>query len=263
MEKIGLIPAAGAANRLGTLPFSKELLPIGFSSDKQTSNLKAVGTYLIEKYEKANAKKIYIIIRKGKWDILNYYGNGMKCGVQLAYLITAKNSGVPYTLDQAYPFVKTSKVFLGFPDILFGPENAFAIADTTLCQKDADIILGLYPVKNNRQAQKSDMVNFDTHGRINQIKIKPIKTDLLYSWVFAIWKPTFTSFMHYYIKHDIRKRQENPDKAEIHVGHVVQAAIQNGLSVFGHLFTDFHFIDIGTPDDLAQAMKEHLIGQSS
>jgi glucose-1-phosphate thymidylyltransferase len=256
MEKIGLIPAAGTASRLGSLPFSKELLPIGFNEGKKDSGLKAVSTYLLEKFHQAGVRKVYTVIRKGKWDILNYYGDGSKIGVHLAYLIAAHSFGVPYTLDQVYPFVKTSKIFVGFPDILFEPENAFSLADAALGKRGADIILGLYPVKDKNQKQKCDMVQFNKHGRISKIIVKPESTDLEFNWIFSIWKPTFTVFMHRYLKYDLAKRQKKPNQAEIHLGHVIQAAIENGFSVVGHPFPDYHFIDVGTADNLAQAIKD-------
>lgn len=262
MQKVGLIPAAGIAKRLGSLAFSKELLPIGFNADKKQPDLKAVSTYLLEKFKHAGVKNVYTIIRKGKWDIPNYYGDGSEVGIQLAYLIMTHPFGVPYTLDQAYSFVKTSKVFLGFPDVLFEPENAFSVADAALGQKSADIMLGLYRVKDKRRMQRTDMVHFDTDGRIKQIIVKPQTTDLKYGWIFAIWKPDFTAFMHDYLKQDIVKRQNNSIQDEIHMGHVFQAAIENGFSVFGHLFTDFHYTDVGNPDDLAQALREYFVERS-
>ena len=239
MEKIGLIPAAGIAKRLGSLAFSKELLPISFKADKKEPRLKAVSTYLLEKFQRAGVKKVFTVIRKGKWDIPNFYGDGSEIGIQLAYLIMTHPFGVPYTLDQAYSFVKTSKVFLGFPDVLFEPEDAFSVADAALAQKGADIMLGLYPVKDKRRMQRTDMVRFETQGRIKQIMVKPASTDLKCCWIFAIWKPDFTLFMHDYLKHDIAQRQNNSIQAEIHLGHVFQAAIENGFSVFGHLFPIF------------------------
>jgi glucose-1-phosphate thymidylyltransferase len=258
VEKIGLIPAAGIARRLGPLSFSKELLPVGFNEGRTESGLKAVSTYLLEKYHQAGVRKVYMVIRKGKWDILDYYGDGSKIGVQLSYLITASPYGVPYTLDQAYPFVKAAKIFVGFPDILFGPENAFASADAALGLMNADLILGIYPVKDDNQKQKCDMVQFNKQGRISRIIVKPEKTDLQFSWIFAVWRPEFTLFMHEYLKFDLVKRLKKPDQSEIHLGHVIQAAIENGFSVYGHLFPDFHFIDVGTPDNLAQALKNNF-----
>jgi glucose-1-phosphate thymidylyltransferase len=221
-----------------------------------------VSTYLLEKFHHADIKKVYAVIRKGKWDIPNYYGDGNEIGIQLAYLIMNHPFGVPYSLDQAYSFVKTSKVFLGFPDVLFEPENAFTLADAALGQKSADLLLGLYPVKDKRQKQKTDMVHFETNGRITQIIVKPKTTDLKFCWVFAIWKPDFTLFMHDYLKHDLAKRQKKINQAEIHLGHVIQAAIEGGLSVFGHLFTDFQYIDVGNPDNLAQALRKYFFKQA-
>jgi glucose-1-phosphate thymidylyltransferase len=256
MDKIGLIPAAGNATRLGSLPFSKELLPIGFYKGVKESKLKVVSTSLLEKLRQAGVRKVYTIIREGKWDILKYYRDGSKIGVQLAYLIAAYPFGVPYTLDQAYPFVKTSKIFVGFPDILFEPENAFTLADEAFGERGANIVLGLYPVKDKNQIQKCDMVKFNKHGLISQIIVKPETTDLKFSWIFSIWKPDFTLFMHEYLKNDLAKRQKNPNQAEIHLGHVIQAAIKNGFSVIGHPFPDHDFIDVGTPDSLVQALKD-------
>ncbi len=257
MEKIGLIPAAGIASRLGSLPFSKELLPIGFYEGKKESGLKAVSTYLLEKFHHAGVRKVYVVIRKGKWDIPNYFGDGSKIGVKLAYLITAHQFGVPYTLDQAYQFVKKSKIFVGFPDILFEPENAFELADEAFEKNGADIILGVYPVKDKNQVPNCDMVRFNKHGRISQIIVKQEETDLKFSWVFSIWKPNFTLFMHEYLKYDLAKRQKQPTQAEIHLGHLIQAAIENGFSVFGHFFSDYHFIDVGTTVNLVQAFKDY------
>ena len=259
MEKIGLIPAAGIAKRLGSLAFSKELLPIGFSEGKKKGGLKAVSTYLLEKYRQAGVKKVYTVIRKGKWDILNYYGDGSDLGIQMAYLIMAHPFGVPYTLDQAYPFVKTAKIFLGFPDILFEPENAFTVADATFENETADLMLGLFPVNDKRRMQNSDMVQFDTHGRVTQIIVKPETTDLKHSWVFAIWKPDFTLFMHDHLKHELAKRQNHLIQTEIHLGHVIQAAIESGFTVLGHLFSDFHFIDVGDPGNISQALREYFL----
>ena len=89
--------------------------------------------------------------------------------------------------------------------------------------------------------------------------VKPEATDLQFGWIFAIWKPDFTVFMHDYLKHDIAQRQKNSIQAELHLGHIFQAAIENGFAVFGHLFTDFGYIDVGNPDDLAQALREYFV----
>ena len=128
MKKIGLIPAAGTANRIAPLPCSKELYPIGFQSIGAGCGArpKVVSQYLLEKMRLADIAEVYIVLRKGKWDIPEYFGDGKALSMHLAYLMMDLPFGVPYTLDQAYPFVKDSMVVFGFPDIIFQPDNAFA-----------------------------------------------------------------------------------------------------------------------------------------
>jgi glucose-1-phosphate thymidylyltransferase len=259
MEKIGLIPAAGIARRLGSLPFSKEILPISFSKSEVKPSIKAITTHLLEKLQRTGVNKVYVIIRKGKWDILNYYGDGSEIGIRLAYLLMNHPYGVPYTLDQAYPFVKKSKIFLGFPDLLFEPEDSFALAEGILEKENADLVLGLFPVKDKRQMNQSDMVQFEPNGRITKIVVKPESSNLKFSWVFAIWNPDFTNFMHDFLQHDLSKREKKEIQTEIHIGHVIQAAVERGFAVFGHLFSNFSFIDVGHPENFALALKKYLI----
>ena len=252
---VGLIPAAGLASRISPLPCSKEILPVGFrQTDDGLIRPKVASHYLVEKFRMAGATKVYFILRNGKWDIPAYYGDGAANGMVFAYLLMNLPYGVPYTLDQAYPFVKDAKVMTGFPDIIFGPDDAFVLADRTLATQNADIVIGLYPVKDENQVKKCDMVRWDiVTGRIDTIEIKPQKTDLQYSWVFAIWTSRFTAFMHEYLKSDRKSRQEKGSDDEIYLGHIVQQAIAEGLRVYGHPFSGENFVDIGTPNELNEA----------
>ena len=127
LEVIGLIPAAGQSKRLAPLPFSKELYPIGYwqPRDAESSRPKVVSHYLIEKMQSAGICRIFISIREGKWDIPGYLKDGSAFGVHIAYLVLGLPYGVPYTIDQAYPFVRDNLVAFGFPDIMFEPVNAF------------------------------------------------------------------------------------------------------------------------------------------
>ena len=258
-EVVGLIPAGGKASRISPIPCSKELMPIGFGKTAD-DNLrpKVVSQYLLDKYREAGASKVYFILKNGKWDIPAYYGDGTMMGMRFAYLIRNLPHGVPYTLDQAYPFVRGAKKLLGFPDILYAPDDAFVLADKTLTQKEADLVIGLYPVKNKQQMMKCDMVQWNMGtGQIEKIVVKPKKTKLEHSWVFAIWSPVFTQFMHEYLKEDSKERREKNITKEIHLGHVIQRAIAMGLKVYGRLFPDHNFIDIGTPNELGEAYKKY------
>ena len=76
-------------------------------------------------------------------------------GMNLGYLMMGKPFGTAYTLDAAYPFVRGARVALGFPDILFGPRDAFTRALERLATTRADLVLGLCRV---RDKSISDMV---------------------------------------------------------------------------------------------------------
>ena len=259
-EVIGLIPAAGEARRIAPLPLSKELYPIGFRSVDETQNLrpKVVCHYLLEKMRLAGITKAYIILRSGKWDIPAYLGDGAMVDMSLGYLMMGLPFGVPYTLDQAYLFVQKAIVVLGFPDILFQPDDVFTKLLVRQVTSKADVVLGLFPTA---QPQKAGMVDFDTEGRVRLIKEKPKQTDLRYMWGVAVWTPVFTSFLHEYLVTIEANRQQNqagnyPSKEqELAIGDVIQAAINTGLQVQAEVFTDGEYLDIGTSEDLVRAIR--------
>lgn len=263
MDVIGLIPAGGLATRIGPLPCSKELYPIGFRQVDKDDFLrpKAVCHYLLEKMRMAGITKSYIVLRNGKWDIPAYLGDGEVLNMHLAYLIMRLPFGAPYTIDQAYPFVKDSLVAFGFPDIIFKPDNAFAKLLERQADSNADIVLGVFPVD---RPQKWDMVDISEDGKITQILIKPIKTDLQYTWIMAIWTPFFTNFMHKYLIGALEKIEQNTNennilrKGELFIGDVIQSAIDNNLNVEGVIFSNSMCLDIGTPDDLVKAVRSEI-----
>lgn len=259
IDIVGLIPAAGKASRISPLPCSKELLPIGFGHIGQGDlRPKVASHYLLDKFNLAGATKVYFILRNGKWDIPAYFGDGNMTGMDFAYLLMNLPYGVPYTLDQAYPFVRKAIIMMGFPDILFGPDDAFVVAHQTLIKKGADIVIGLLPVKSRRQMTKCDMVQWEpASGRIVNIVIKPQFSNLAYSWIFAVWTPAFTQFMHDCLQKGKSGCSTDCITRELHLGHIVQSSINEGLKVYGHAFSKFRFIDIGTSDELAEAYKKY------
>jgi glucose-1-phosphate thymidylyltransferase len=104
MEFEALIAGGGMANRLGPLPCSKEILPL--MGQFVDNRLKVACENLIEYYRIAGIKNIHFVIRKGKWDIPQLLGDGSDYGVNFSYHILKIPFGTPFTLDQAYPFIK-------------------------------------------------------------------------------------------------------------------------------------------------------------
>jgi glucose-1-phosphate thymidylyltransferase len=200
-------------------------------------------------------RKAFFILRNGKWDIPQYYGNGAMIGMDLGYLMMGKPYGTAYTLDAAYPFVRGARIALGYPDILFEPRDAFARAMTRLATTRADLVLCLCRV---RDTSISDMVEVDRTGCIRELLIKPSQTRLKLGWVSAVWTSKFTEFMHEYLLSP-RTAAELPGTglpAELTVGHVIQAAVSEGFSAQSVIFARQSYLDIGTPDNLTKAMRK-------
>ncbi len=247
-EVIAVIPCAGRASRLPSLTCSKELYPIGSSKIPESGERvpKPVGLYLLEKFKVANINKAYLILRNGKWDIPAFFDTGSAIGLDLGYLMMGLPHGTAYTINQAYPFVKHTNVAIGFPDILFSPDNAYIQILNSLTENNADVILGLFPAD---KPQKVDMVKFDANYNVLNIVIKPKQTDLRYTWGIAVWTPVFTQFLHDYLS-DLKRHESD---AELFIGQVIQVAVSNGLKVIAEIVSQSPFLDIGTPDDLCRA----------
>ncbi|MCP4408018.1 MAG: dTDP-glucose pyrophosphorylase [Gammaproteobacteria bacterium] len=260
-DVIGLVPAAGQASRLSPLPCSKELIPVGFHScdNSGRSFPKVAAHFLFERLRRAGISKAYVILRKGKWDIPAYFGDGSSLGMDIAYLIMGLPYGTPYTLDQAWPFIRNARVALGFPDIIFEPDNAFVPLLEHQEQTGADVVLGLFP---SGQPDKMDMVETDVQGKVLRIVIKPKQTKLKYSWMIALWTPKFTAFMHHYLAQVVEQvkaaqADKKAMKRELYLGDVIQAGLASGLRVEAKRFSNGSCIDLGTPADLAQAIVDY------
>lgn len=248
-EIIGVVPAGGQGQRIAPLPCSKELFPVGFQPKNEQGELhpKVASHYLLEKMKEAGVKKTFIVLRGGKWDIPTYFGDGEMVDMHLAYLMMNRPYGVPFTLDQAYPFILDDNVVFGFPDILFQPVNAFKLLLSRQEATQADIVLGLFPTD---KPHKMDMVELDGRERIQNIIIKPDQTDLFYTWIIAVWTPGFSHYMHNYLLQITMELE-----LELFLGEVILAAIKEGMYAETVIFDQGSYIDIGTPGDLVRAIE--------
>ncbi len=235
---IGLVPAAGRALRLGPLPGSKEILPLG--------RRRVVSEHLLDAYRRAGVDHALVLLRKGKWDIPNRLGDGRDLGLPLAYLALDATAGIPETLDAATPFVAGADVALGFPDTWFEPRDAYVHLLRRLRGTDAEVVLGLVP---SDRSEKTDMVELDDSGRVRRIVVKERDTGLRYAWMIAVWTPAFSRFLHDSVT------TAGDRQGELYPGHVIQAAVDDGLRVDGVAFPEGSFLDIGTPEDLARAAE--------
>ena len=252
---VGLVPAAGVGRRLAPLPCSKELYPVGFTTDNGTVGpVKVASQYLLESMCEAGVETAYVVLREGKWDVPGYWGNGHRVGLSLAYTVMRRPYGVPFTLDDAYPFVRDRVVVMGFPDVLFEPADAFVHLLERQKTSQAALVLGLFPAS---RPEKVDMVRLDAQGRPREIVIKPAESNLTYTWVCAVWTPRFTEYLHEHVDR-AEAHHRGGDRRELHVGHVMQAALQDGLAVEAVPFPNGRTADIGTPNELLDTVQREL-----
>ena len=154
--------------------------------------------------------------------------------------------GVPFSLDQAYPFIRQSRVAMGFPDIQFEPRSVFKDLLARQTGSGADVVLGLMPQENH---EKWDMVAFDNSNRVTRIEIKQSFCQLKYCWFAAVWAPSFTHFMHACLAQQIAAHSRL-ESTEMYIGNVMQQAMIEGLRVEAVVFESGKVVDLGTLDDL-------------
>jgi glucose-1-phosphate thymidylyltransferase len=256
MQLIGLVPASGTANRIAPIPCSKEIFPVSFGTllNQPDQRPKSCCQFLLENMHLAGARIAYVVIREGKWDIPAYLGDGSSIGINLAYLMMNAPFGVPFTLDQAYAFVKDALILFGFPDILVLPQDAFKQLLQRQRDTQADIVLGLFEAL---EPEKVDMVQLTADGRITDIEVKKAGSEARYCWIIAVWSPVFTAYLHRFVTKILLARQPSELSSnitpEIHIGSVIVDAIRDGLTAVPLIFENGRFLDIGTPENLLKA----------
>ncbi len=247
MKLVGLIPAAGQAKRLGNISSSKEVLEIEYQGKRQV-----LSKFLIDNYKEAGIENIHFIIRKGKWDIPEYYNNGADHGVNISYLFAQYSYGVPFTLYEATHFTENDYVALGFPDMHVTPTNIFHSLHQKIKETHSDLVLGIFPIETK---SKWDMVQLNENGTITDIVIKPKTTDLKYGWSMAVWSPKFTKFLQKRVGELLangekeRIQLEKDIKREIYPGDLFKEFILQGNKTDYVLFNEGKCIDLGTWED--------------
>jgi glucose-1-phosphate thymidylyltransferase len=249
------VPAAGIATRLGALPCSKEVLPLpaqeAADGDPTGAAVRPAMAYLLEAFELAGIERAFVVLRADKWDVPRALGTRAG-GVELAYVVVDATPSPVHSIARAAPFLRDAVVALGFPDILFSPRDAYAVALDRLSGGAADVVLGIFPTD---QHEKTDMVELDEVvdenagapvAVVRDLVIKQPARGLRHTWSIAAWRPRFTEVL-------VKAAAAAP-QAALHVGEVVRASIARGLRVEAVRFDGGEYLDIGTPEDLRRAM---------
>ncbi|TNF79756.1 MAG: dTDP-glucose pyrophosphorylase [Acidobacteria bacterium] len=249
---VALIPAAGRATRLRGLSCSKEIYPVGTSRPKEGGppRPKAVCEYLLEALVTAGIHRGFVVLRPGKEDIPAHL-DGLDLDIEITYLTIEDSPSVAHTLDHAHPLLAGMRVALGFPDIVFQPQDAFRQILERQQTTRAPLVLGLFPTD---QGPRSDMVELDNGGRARRIVIKQPGTDLRFMWSIAVWTPRFTDYLHRFLESPPPTREDKRGLGrELFIGDVVQTAIEDGFEVETVVFDQGQILDVGTPESLRLA----------
>jgi glucose-1-phosphate thymidylyltransferase len=241
---VGLIPAAGVARRLPSLPCSKELLPLIGQSVQRAPSLNVPMSYLLEGFRSSGICKALVGLRVGKWDIPKYFEDGESAGVHLAYVPLRNSASVTHTLCSLLPMASGEICALGFPDILFSPCPAFRPMLQRLIEDPVDVVLGLFPT---HRPEKSDMVAVDPSGAVTDIRIKEPDAGLANAWTLAVWTPAFSERI---LAHGHVRETEH---RELHIGEVFLRELREGARISSVAFPAGRMLDIGTSDDLVRA----------
>lgn len=235
---IGIIPAAGAGQRIQPLGCSKELLPVGSRMVEGIERPKAVSEYLVERMIAAGAEQICMVISAEKSDIVKYYAE-RNYAAEIFYVVQPTALGLCDALFRAEPFARPhDQVLIGLPDTIWFPENAFLPA---LQLEQCDCNLVLFPVTN---PQVFDAVTCDELGYVQEVQVK--RKDSISHWIWGAVTARGESF------HRLKLLWEARHRADEYLGNLVNAFIAAGNVVQGK-YSGEVYMDIGTLDGYRKA----------
>ena len=247
---IGLVPAAGHGTRLGVIGYSKELYPLNLRREAVADFERpptVVSDFLLEAFARAGIQQTIFIVRDGKWDIPQHFGDGSHRGLSIAYMVANNSPGVPWTIDTAFRFVAEKTVAFGFPDMLFEPRDIFTPLLNILHDRKADVVLALMP---SESPETADVVCCSSDMVVSGVFPKPEEAIRGLIWMGAVWQPSFSAFLHDQIAGE--PRSENG--RELYLGEIFQRALST-LTILAVPIANGRFIDIGTRDDAAKALE--------
>jgi len=228
---IGIIPAAGAGERIQPLGCSKELLPVGSRLVEGLERPKAVSEYLVERMIAAGADQICMIISAEKTDIIEYYAS-RDYSAAIFYVVQQAPRGLCDALFRAEPFARHhDRVLIGLPDTIWFPENAYLPA---LSADDADCNLVLFPVQD---PSVFDAVVCDDLGYVQEVQVK--SKNARSDWIWGAVTATGEAFRR------LKLLWESRHRGDEYLGDLLNAFIAAGNVVRGK-FAGEVYMDVGT-----------------
>ena len=233
----GIIPAAGAGNRIQPLAFSKELLPVGSRHESGTERPRAVSEYLIERMISGGADKLCFVISPGKADILHYYGSRL-WGADIMYAVQPQPGGLCDAVFRARPFItENESVLVGLPDTIWFPEDGLRKLP------DDRLSFLLFPVD---QPQFFDAVLSDDLDQVREIQVKQRNAGT--NWIWGAFK------MPGYTFHDLYELWRKPERGDEYFGTLINAWLAQGGQATA-VRAGRGYVDVGTLHGYREAIR--------
>ena len=240
---IGIIPAAGAGQRIQPLGCSKELLPVGSRVVDGVERPKAVAEYLVERMIAAGAEQICMVVSAEKTDLIKYFAE-RSYAAEIFYVLQQKPQGLCDALFRAEVFARHhDSVLIGLPDTIWFPENGYRQALSALEGTPADVGLLLFPVT---QPAAFDAVVADEQGYVQEVEVK--RADAHSRWIWGAVTTTGSAF------HNLKLLWESRHREDEYLGHLLNAYIAAGNMVRSTRAGEI-YLDVGTIEGYHQALN--------
>lgn len=225
---IGLLPAAGKAERIHGLP--KYLLPVGDS-------------YLLDIHVKrmqaADVSQVYIGANAANCDLLNHY-SPFATVVYEANPCETMSETILATAETGGEIIPLPTVLFGMPDTYFEDEQVYV--KLTAALDTASVAVAVFELRP-MQYRNIGCVRIED-GRITKVLDKPTLAHFIRGWGALAWRPEFWQYL---------------DPRDAHVGFAVQRAIEAGVDVRA-VYCEGDYWDCGTPDEYFECIRS-ITGQ--
>ncbi len=234
----GIIPAAGIGSRIQPLAFSKELLPVGSTTDADgRERPRAVSEYLVERLITAGCTKLCFVISPGKSDILAYYGSRI-WGADIVYAVQPTAGGLCDALFRAIPVVGADEpVAIGLPDTVWFPKDGLARLPGNV------LSFLLFPTEH---PEFFDAVITSADDRVQAIEVKQPSPQT--NWVWGALRMPGAVF------HELHRLWRQPGRGDEYLGTLVNAYLQQGGEAVG-IRAGEAYVDTGTLNGYRAALK--------
>jgi dTDP-glucose pyrophosphorylase len=233
----GIVPAAGNGSRVQPLGFSKELLPVGSTTNSEPHTLRPVLDHIIERLVVGGAAKLCLVVSPEKPDITKYLAR-KSLPIDTCYVFQPEPIGLVDAIFRPLPFLSENVVvMIGLPDTLWFPENGY------LELSDDVPSLLMFPVK---QPELFDVVLLDHEDRVTEVQVKVPHPDS--SWIWGAIKLPGTVY------HALHRLWVERGQVDVQIGTLLNAYIAEGGIVKG-VRRGESYVDVGTASGYADALR--------